>query len=98
MTLQTGFKSTSGRPTNLSRLAGNAFRALPGSEPIAVVSHRQGQCRWPIGEGPFLFCGCDTPDPNSNYCPAHAAIAALGAGELATVPVFTAKDLERIAR
>jgi len=98
MTLTTAFQSVKGRPTNISRLTSRAFRALAGSAPIPVAAHREGQCRWPLGDGPFAYCGCATPDPNSNYCPAHEAIAHPKEDELATVPVFSTKDLERLCR
>jgi len=87
-----------GRPTNLSRLRPGAAHALPGSSPIPIAAHREGQCRWPIGDGPFAYCGCATPDPNSNYCPAHAALGRPADGSPATVSVLSLRDLERIAR
>lgn len=31
-----------------------------------------GECRWPIGENPTLFCGCAT---EKTYCAAHAKVA-----------------------
>lgn len=99
-----------GRPTNLSRLRPGAAHALPGSSPIPIALHREGQCRWPIGDGPFAYCGCATEErladgqsakahrPNSNYCPAHAALGRPADGSPATVSVLSLRDLERIAR
>ena len=49
-----------------------AWLALPGTEPKTLTDLGVGECRWPIGENPTLFCGCAT---EKTYCAAHAAIA-----------------------
>lgn len=62
-----------------------AWAALPGTTPVAMADlgemgrpaaggfpARVGQCRWPIGESPMLFCGCEA---TSQYCVTHAAMA-----------------------
>lgn len=41
---------------------------------LTLLDLRDGQCRWPYGEGPFTFCGCTTLI-GSSYCPTHAAAA-----------------------
>lgn len=32
-----------------------------------------GQCRFPFGDGPFTFCGCQTYE-DSPYCAEHHAL------------------------
>jgi GcrA cell cycle regulator len=50
-----------------------AFVALPGTTPKSLTDLAvRGECRWPIGENPTLFCGCAT---DGVYCTAHAAMA-----------------------
>jgi len=44
------------------------FLAIPLSE------LKSDSCRWPHGEGPYTFCGCQTLDGLS-YCPPHYRIA-----------------------
>ena len=39
---------------------------------VALLDLRSGQCRWPYGDGPFVFCGRPTRDI---YCARHARIA-----------------------
>ena len=51
-----------------------AFGPIPGIEPVALVDHREGQCRWPVDpdgpDGRFYFCGapCGIGD---SYCTSH---------------------------
>lgn len=50
-----------------------AFMALPGTTPKSLIDlAARGECRWPIGENPTLFCGCAT---DGVYCTTHAAMA-----------------------
>ena len=39
-----------------------------------LLDLEHGECRWPFGDGPFLFCG-DPAQDNSSYCSGHHAIA-----------------------
>ena len=66
-------------------LKGDAWVALPGTAPVPVEQHREGQCRWPIGEpaeAGFGYCGCPVAT-GSAYCRTHQARAAGRATELA---------------
>lgn len=53
-------------------LRADAFAPLPGSAPIRVADHKDG-CRWPIGDGPFLFC--NEAVSSGHYCATHAQVA-----------------------
>lgn len=46
------------------------------SEPLhlSLLDLKKGQCRWPLGDGPFTFCGCDVQE-GSPYCETHHAVA-----------------------
>jgi len=46
----------------------------PASFDIALIDLERGQCKWPHGEGPFLFCGHKV-FPNEVYCPYHCRLA-----------------------
>lgn len=37
---------------------------------LSLLDLARGQCRYPFGEGPFVFCGCEAA-PKSPYCEAH---------------------------
>jgi hypothetical protein len=60
------------RPSRAERQA-ELFAAAP-STAVALTDLGPRQCRWPYGEGPFLFCGCPTA-PRAAYCEAHRRIA-----------------------
>lgn len=51
-----------------------AFDPIPGIEPVALVDHREGQCRWPVSpavdDGRFYFCGASCGIGDS-YCASH---------------------------
>lgn len=57
-----------------------AWLVLPGApepKPLWALGDvgrpgHPGECRWPIGENPTLFCGCTT---EKTYCAAHAKVA-----------------------
>lgn len=49
-----------------------AWNALEGTTPKSLAELGPGECHWPIGENPTLFCGCAT---EKTYCDAHAKIA-----------------------
>jgi GcrA cell cycle regulator len=42
---------------------------------IPLFELQPGDCRWPYGHGPFVFCGCPTLADGS-YCEAHQALSA----------------------
>ncbi len=46
----------------------------PVSLEIPIIELRPGQCKWPHGDGPFLFCG-HTADAGAVYCAFHKRIA-----------------------
>ena len=57
-----------------------AWKPLPGfppPKPLAALGDigrvdRVGDCRWPLGENPTLFCGCAT---HAIYCPVHTQMS-----------------------
>lgn len=49
-----------------------AWFPLEGSTPVALADLERGQCKWPIGDNPILFCGCAA---EGIYCPTHTALA-----------------------
>lgn len=62
----------------------DAFQAILAAKPDvarvdSIVDLEDHQCRWPIGEKPFKFCG-DTRAPGSSYCACHTARAQVRAG------------------
>lgn len=40
---------------------------------ITFMDLQHGQCRFPFGNGPFTFCGCDVA-PGRSYCWPHAMV------------------------
>lgn len=57
--------------------------ARPPSPPIGLMELRNWTCRWPIGEGPYLFCGVHEADAAKgiSYCIAHSRMAYRRPGE-----------------
>jgi len=51
-----------------------AWRALPGSSPKPMTDLRPHECRWPLGDHPFLFCAAPAT-PGVSYCPEHHKMA-----------------------
>lgn len=47
---------------------------VPPSLNVALVDLEHRQCRWPYGDGPFLFCG-HARFGHESYCEAHVRIA-----------------------
>lgn len=41
---------------------------------VDLLDLKLGMCRWPYGEGPFTFCGCQAPEL-SPYCEPHARLS-----------------------
>ncbi len=41
---------------------------------VSLIDLQPGQCRWPYGDGPFTFCGCEQFD-GSSYCEPHSALS-----------------------
>ena len=54
------------------------WRPLEGTVPVTFMKHRNGMCRWPLGDprdfDSFRFCGCACPGERI-YCQAHEALA-----------------------
>jgi GcrA cell cycle regulator len=46
----------------------------PVSLDIPITDLRPGQCKWPHGDGPFLFCG-HTAEAGTVYCAFHKRVA-----------------------
>lgn len=53
---------------------GSVWDPLAGTSPIGIMDLTDATCRWPIGESPFRFCGCETA-PGSSYCATHKAVS-----------------------
>lgn len=48
----------------------SAFRPLKNAPaPLPLLALEEGQCKWPVGEHPFVFCGEATTD--GRYCAVH---------------------------
>lgn len=49
----------------------------PSCEPVGLMDLTLRSCRWPIGDGPFLFCGAMEAEGAKGrpYCPYHHALA-----------------------
>lgn len=45
-----------------------SFRPLKGAPEPKSLETNTG-CKWPVGEKPFVFCGCATE--TGRYCSAH---------------------------
>lgn len=53
-----------------------AWAALPGVAPVALLARTASQCAWPVGDAPArpaeqLFCGAQCDDDTLPYCAAH---------------------------
>lgn len=45
---------------------------------VTLNDLKQGDCRWPYGDGPFHFCGCECAF-GASYCAGHAKLSARAA-------------------
>jgi hypothetical protein len=43
----------------------------PPSRDLRLIELAADQCKWPYGDGPFVFCGHPVPEGVRNYCPHH---------------------------
>jgi hypothetical protein len=73
-----------------------AFDPLPGVSPVSLADHREGQCRWPVGEGAPLYCGAAVAGDGQNYCRHHQHLATPRPGSPVMVPVENLRKLERL--
>ncbi|MEF2073516.1 GcrA family cell cycle regulator [Consotaella aegiceratis] len=59
----------------------DAFKPLPGSEPVLLWEIGAFQCHWPVGEGDPMaetftrFCGCRVASPKLSYCAVHQRLS-----------------------
>lgn len=60
--------------TDFSWKREEVWQPLPGTAPVTLVDLGRGMCRWPIGEGVILFCGCSVVE-TATYCVHHSKIA-----------------------
>lgn len=60
-------------PRKITRLDA-AWLPLPGTTPKPLAEHQYGECKWPIGEAPMLFC-CAPALEEKPWCAAHDAMA-----------------------
>ena len=58
--------------SGMKLLKGAAWAALPGSSPVPLIDLERGQCKWPIGDVPMLFCGLAA---DGTYCSVHARLS-----------------------
>ena len=62
--------------TNTSTPADRIWQPLPGSRPVIVEHHVNGQCRWPVERrGAHVFCGLPVYAEQANYCECHYALS-----------------------
>lgn len=54
-------------------LRSKAWEALENTNPVPLVDLQKGQCIWPLGDGPFLFCA--SKSGRNTYCEVHANLA-----------------------
>ena len=70
------------------------WKLLPDSVPVQLVNHRNGMCRWPIGNPhqfeAFRFCGCACPE-TASYCLEHQKMACSPARPSTRLPPFGTK-------
>lgn len=52
----------------------DAWLPLPGTAPRPLHDLEQHDCKWPLGDGPFTFCG-QPAATGRVYCAAHVALA-----------------------
>jgi GcrA cell cycle regulator len=74
-------------PTEAERLAvmrSHAWEPLPGTTPIGLLYLTEHTCRWPLGERPFLYCGCASKI-GAPYCEAHMSMASSTSQKLSTL-------------
>jgi hypothetical protein len=58
--------------TDASTPADRIWHPLPGSSPVTVEHHVNGQCRWPVGHhGAHVFCALPVYAENADYCEVH---------------------------
>lgn len=54
-------------------LKSTAWTALEGSQPVKLEDlPKRGACRWPLGDGPFMFCALPT---EGLYCETHTYLS-----------------------
>ena len=41
---------------------------------ISLIDLKEGDCKFPYGDGPFTFCGCKNRDVDTPFCAEHCAI------------------------
>lgn len=50
-----------------------------------LLDLEDGDCRWPYGDGPFVFCGCKRA-PGASYCQDHLILSMDSRGLAKTAP------------
>jgi hypothetical protein len=58
-----------------------AFQPIPGSTPVTLTDLGKGQCKWPVGENPTVFCG--EKSETGRYCEHHERMSGIGLAALA---------------
>lgn len=64
-------------PGNIPEPAKQPLPSFPAAFTYSLLDLRPGQCRWPQGDGPFLFCGA-RQDEGGPYCREHEELAHQG--------------------
>lgn len=54
-------------------LRSKAWEALENTKPVPLDDLKKGQCIWPLGDGPFLFCA--SASGRNTYCEVHTNLA-----------------------
>ena len=87
---------------NVERINSRAFKPLLGSAPVTLLQLEPGQCKWPVGDEPTLFCGCPAEAESDGrpprYCSAHLTLSRPRPDSPATVAALSLRQLERMSR
>lgn len=70
--------------------------APPEVRNLTLLDLGPSDCRWPLGDGPFTFCGCPQ-NAASSYCDFHHALSIQERMPVAA-PAYTAQPMSRVYR
>lgn len=62
---------------DLLPLRSKVWEPLPGTSPVPLEALGDG-CKWPLGDGPFMFCGAPKDGEHPSYCATHRRIGRSG--------------------
>lgn len=70
--------------------------APPEVRNLTLLNLGPSDCRWPLGDGPFTFCGCPQ-NAASRYCDFHHALSIQERLPVAA-PAYTSQPMSRVYR